>query len=124
MTISRNASEPSQPRTQVRGRDAQNSRVEPAYYNVSILKSPVWKWEIATYFFLGGISAASYVLARVAERAGGERYRNLTRAATYTAFATMLPCAPLLIHDLGDRKRFHHMLRVFKPTSPMSLGTW
>src|SRR5206468_456221 len=32
--------------------------------------------------------------------------------------------APLLIHDLGDPKRFHHMLRVFKPSSPMSLGTW
>ena len=26
--------------------------------------------------------------------------------------------------DLGDPLRFHHMLRVFKPTSPMSFGTW
>ena len=26
--------------------------------------------------------------------------------------------------DLGDPPRFHHMLRVFKPSSPMSLGTW
>jgi hypothetical protein len=26
--------------------------------------------------------------------------------------------------DLGDPLRFHHMLRVFKPGSPMSLGTW
>ena len=26
--------------------------------------------------------------------------------------------------DLGDPLRFHHMLRVFKPSSPMSLGTW
>src|SRR3954468_11942683 len=124
MSISRKPSEPSQPRTQVRGRGAQESIAEPAYYNVSILKSPVWKWEIATYFFLGGVSAASYVLARLAERAGGERYRNVTRAGTYVACATLLPCAPLLIHDLGDRKRFHHMLRIFKPTSPMSLGTW
>jgi formate-dependent nitrite reductase membrane component NrfD len=38
--------------------------------------------------------------------------------------ATFVPCPPLLIHDLGDPKRFHHMLRVLKPTSPMSLGTW
>src|SRR5437868_10896825 len=29
-----------------------------------------------------------------------------------------------LVLDLGDPLRFHHMLRVFKPTSPMSLGTW
>jgi hypothetical protein len=26
--------------------------------------------------------------------------------------------------DLGDPLRFHHMLRTFKPGSPMSLGTW
>jgi hypothetical protein len=30
----------------------------------------------------------------------------------------------LLVLDLGDPLRFHHMLRVFKPGSPMSLGTW
>jgi hypothetical protein len=29
-----------------------------------------------------------------------------------------------LVLDLGDPWRFHHMLRVFKPSSPMSLGTW
>ena len=29
-----------------------------------------------------------------------------------------------LVLDLGDPLRFHHMLRVFKPSSPMSLGTW
>src|SRR5687767_696382 len=104
--------------------DAIEPKAEPAYHNVSILKSPVWKWEIATYFFLGGISAASYVLARLAERAGGERYRDLTRAGTYVSFAALLPCAPLLIADLGDRSRFHHMLRIFKPSSPMNLGTW
>jgi hypothetical protein len=30
----------------------------------------------------------------------------------------------LLVFDLGDPLRFHHMLRVFKPGSPMSVGTW
>jgi hypothetical protein len=30
----------------------------------------------------------------------------------------------LLVLDLGDPLRFHHMLRVFKPGSPMSVGTW
>ncbi|MDQ3814403.1 MAG: polysulfide reductase NrfD, partial [Armatimonadota bacterium] len=43
-----------------------------------------------------------------------------------TAIAALaaLPCAPLLIKDLGDPRRFHHMLRVFKPRSPMNLGSW
>ena len=29
-----------------------------------------------------------------------------------------------LVSDLGRPLRFHHMLRVAKPTSPMSVGTW
>ncbi|CAN5692671.1 polysulfide reductase NrfD [soil metagenome] len=124
MSMTEKVSRLSQPQTEVRGLRSRESKSEPCYYNVSILKSPVWKWEIATYFFLGGLSAASYTLARIAERAGSGKYRHLTRAGTFVAFAAMLPCAPLLIRDLGDRKRFHHMLRVFKPSSPMNLGTW
>jgi hypothetical protein len=30
----------------------------------------------------------------------------------------------LLISDLGRPERFHHMLRVFKVTSPMNVGSW
>src|SRR5581483_7141991 len=30
----------------------------------------------------------------------------------------------LLIADLGRPERFHHMLRVFKVTSPMNVGSW
>ena len=29
-----------------------------------------------------------------------------------------------LVHDLGRPARFLHMLRVFKPTSPLSVGSW
>jgi hypothetical protein len=41
-----------------------------------------------------------------------------------TAFGAVLGCPPLLIADLGRPERFYNMLRVFKPTSPMSMGTW
>src|SRR5881392_3757695 len=98
---------------------AQNVNKDPtehSYYDVSFLKPPLWKWEIASYFFLGGVSAGSYILGRVAEQFGGRRYVPLTRWGTWLAAGTILPCAPLLIHDLGDPKRFHHMLRVWKPT--------
>jgi formate-dependent nitrite reductase membrane component NrfD len=89
-----------------------------------MLKPSVWKWEIAGYFFLGGLSAGAYILARLSERFGGGRCRDLAKTGAAVSFVTMLPCAPLLIHDLGDSKRFHHMLRVWKPTTPMNLGTW
>ena len=99
---------------------------EPSYYDVSMLKQPLWKWEIASYFFLGGLSAGAYILSRVADWHGGRHkpHDDMTRIGTYLALATFLPCPPLLIHDLGDPKRFHHMLRVWKPSTPMNLGTW
>lgn len=97
---------------------------EPSYYDIPMLKKPVWSGEIGCYFYLGGLSAGSYVLARLAERFGGETYQPLTRTGTAVATVALLPCPPLLIADLGDWSRFHHMLRVFKPRSPMSLGSW
>src|SRR4051794_26974191 len=102
----------------------QPPEARPAYYDVSMLKPPVWEKPIGVYFFLGGLAAGAYLLARVAERAGGERYRPITRAGSAVALLGALPCAPLLIEDLGDPKRFHHMLRVFKPESPMNFGAW
>ncbi len=96
----------------------------PSYYNISLLQAPVWKWEIALYFWFGGISGGSYILGRLADRFGGGRFRDLSKLASYVSFASLLPSPPLLIYDLGDPKRFHHMLRVFKPSTPMSLGSW
>ncbi len=97
---------------------------EPGYYDLSILKPPVWKWEIEGYFFLGGISAGSFIVSSLARLLGNGRFRDLARDGAYVSFLAFIPCAPLLILDLGDPKRFHHMLRVFKPASPMNFGAW
>lgn len=104
--------------------DPQARPAEPSYYDVPMLQRPLWKWEIATYFYLGGLSAGAYLLGRVADRVGGRQYRDVAKIGAYVAMAALLPSPPLLIHDLGDPKRFHHMLRVWKPTSPMNFGTW
>jgi formate-dependent nitrite reductase membrane component NrfD len=103
---------------------AHDAQPDPSYYNVSPLKPPLWHWEIAWYFFLGGASSGAYLISRMAERFGGRRFKDVAKIGSYVALGTFLPCPPLLIIDLGDPKRFHHMLRVFKPSSPMSLGTW
>jgi formate-dependent nitrite reductase membrane component NrfD len=97
---------------------------EPSYYDISLLKAPVWRWEIASYFFLGGLSAGSYILSRMAHRFGGPAFKDVSKVGAFTALGALIPSPPLLIHDLGDPKRFHHMLRVWKPSSPMNLGTW
>ena len=97
---------------------------ETGYYGIPMLKRPLWKWEIALYFFFEGISAGTYMIATMADLFAKDRYPELTRAARYISLAALLPCPPLLIADLGRPERFHHMLRVWKPKSPMNLGAW
>jgi len=103
---------------------AAHARTRDAYKDVPILQRPPWGHDISAYFYLGGVSCGSFVLGTLAEALGGPRRQTLARTAHYVAALTMAPCAPLLIHDLGKRSRFHHMLRIFKPSSPMNLGAW
>jgi hypothetical protein len=92
-----------------------------SYYGRPIVKPPAWKWEVPVYFFVGGMSGASAILTAGARLAGHERLSDRARLVT-CASAMLGP--PLLIADLHVPSRFHHMLRVFKPTSPLSVGSW
>ncbi|TWJ21791.1 NrfD/PsrC family molybdoenzyme membrane anchor subunit [Micromonospora endolithica] len=92
-----------------------------SYYGRPILKPPVWKWDIAAYLFTGGLAAGSSLLAAGGQLTGRPALRRAGRA---TALAAVSASAAFLIRDLGRPERFHHMLRVAKPTSPMSVGTW
>jgi formate-dependent nitrite reductase membrane component NrfD len=85
---------------------------------------PHWKWLIIWYFFLGGLSSGSYVVATVAELAGHREDRTAVRVGRYLAALSAVPCPVLLILDLGRPERFLMMFRVLKLRSPMSLGTW
>jgi hypothetical protein len=92
-----------------------------SYYGRPVIKEPVWKPEIPFYFFTGGLAGASAGLALAARLAGNDR---LARVATANAFAGIVASPVLLISDLGKPGRFLNMLRVFKITSPMSVGSW
>jgi hypothetical protein len=92
-----------------------------SYYGRAVLKEPVWKWPIPTYFFCGGLAGASSLLAAAAHLAGG---RTLAQRARLTALVALGASGGLLVKDLGRPGRFYNMLRVAKVTSPMSVGTW
>ncbi|MGI8622934.1 MAG: NrfD/PsrC family molybdoenzyme membrane anchor subunit, partial [Solirubrobacteraceae bacterium] len=92
-----------------------------SYYGRPVLTAPVWTWEIAAYFFTGGLAGASATLAAGAGLTGNA---TLARRAWPVALAGAAVSPVLLISDLGRPERFLRMLRVFKPTSPMSVGTW
>lgn len=95
-----------------------------SYYGLPVIKSPHWRWLIVWYFFLGGISAASYVIATISSWFGGKEGRRIAQVGHYVSLAALIPSPILLILDLGRPERFLNMLRVFKLRSPMSLGTW
>jgi len=92
-----------------------------SYYGRPVIKEPVWKWEVPLYFFTGGLAGASSVLSLSARLFGNEK---LSRTALYIGAAADVVNPALLIADLGRPERFHHMLRVFKVTSPMNVGAW
>ncbi len=93
-----------------------------SYYGLPVLNEPVWAaLDIAGYLFLGGLAGASSLLAAGAELTGRP---GLARPAKLGALAAISLSLGALIHDLGRPARFLNMLRVFKVTSPMSVGTW
>lgn len=92
-----------------------------SYYGHPVLQAPVWEDLIGWYLFAGGLGGASLTLAAGARLRGND---VLARRALLGAVAGLGVSPPLLIADLGRPARFHHMLRVFKPSSPMSVGTW
>jgi hypothetical protein len=93
-----------------------------SYYGRPIIKQPTWAaLDIAGYLFLGGLAGASSVLAAGAQGTG---HRGLARVSKIGALGAITLSAVALIHDLGRPERFANMLRVFKPTSPMSVGSW
>ena len=93
-----------------------------SYYGRQILKTPTWKTpDVPLYLFLGGLAGASALLAEGAaltDRPDLERVARLAAAGGATAGTVAL------IHDLGRPERFLHMLRVLKPTSPLSVGSF
>ncbi len=93
------------------------------YYGVPLIKKAHWGWQIILYFFLGGTGGGAYLVATLADLLGLKDTR-LIRTGRHLAFVCVLISPILLIWDLGRPERFHHMLRVIKLRSPMSLGTW
>jgi formate-dependent nitrite reductase membrane component NrfD len=93
-----------------------------SYYGRPVIKEPLWKVPDAPgYLFLGGLAGASSALAAAAEFSGRP---ELARSAKTAAAGAISLSAAILVNDLGRPARFGNMLRVFKPTSPMSVGSW
>jgi hypothetical protein len=92
-----------------------------SYHGQPVIKEPVWTWEIPLYFYTGGLAGASAGLAVLSELRGND---VLARRAWAGALVGVSISPALLTSDLGKPARFINMLRMFKVTSPMSVGSW
>lgn len=97
---------------------------EPTYYDQPMLKEPVWIWAVPAYFYVGGTAGAAAVLGAAAQAVDGAGLHGLVRTCRWIAAVGAAAGSALLVYDLGRPERFLHMLRVFRPTSPMSVGSW
>lgn len=87
------------------------------------LKAPPWGWSVVAYLFAGGVAGGLGIVGALADPRAPSG-RRLRRSAHVASLAIAAACPPLLISHLGRPERFLHMLRTFKPRSPMSLGVW
>ena len=94
---------------------------KPGYYGQSVVRPPVWTWEIPVYLFVGGLGGMSGAIAFAALLF---HHFDVARTAMWVAAIAAVLSPVLLILDLGRPRLFLHMLRVFKPQSAMSMGAW
>jgi formate-dependent nitrite reductase membrane component NrfD len=107
------------------GRSAERQMVPDAeftsYYGRPVVKAAPWTIDIPAYLYLGGLAGGSALLGAGADLAGRPALRRTSRFGALVGIGASLV---LLVHDLGRPSRALNMLRVAKPTSPMSVGTW
>jgi Polysulphide reductase, NrfD len=92
-----------------------------SYYGRPVLKAAPWREDIPAYLFLGGLAAGSSLLGAGADLTDRPALRRAGRLAGLAGITVGLAT---LVLDLGRPTRFLNMLRVAKPTSPMSVGIW
>lgn len=92
------------------------------YYQQPLLKQPQWTPLIPFYFFVGGAAGSLGVIGSLADVIGNDR--KLAEQARWLALGGSVLSGGLLVTDLGRPSRFLNMLRVFKPQSTMSMGSW
>lgn len=94
------------------------------YYGLPGLKPGHYKWLIAGYLWVGGLTGAAAVLAAAADLVGSPADRSVVRIGRYLALAGAVISPILLVVDLHTPERFFNMLRIFRRTSAMSIGVY
>ncbi len=94
------------------------------YADRPVTKVPNWHGLVTLDILFNNLSTGLFLVAALGELVAPATFRALAEVAYPIALLFLIADLVCLVLDLGDPFRFHHMLRVWKPSSPMSLGTW
>jgi formate-dependent nitrite reductase membrane component NrfD len=94
------------------------------YYGLPSVKPSLWGGLVSGYMFVAGVGGSAQVIASAADLAGDRALAPIVRDGRYIALGAAVLGGPLLIIDLHTPQRWYNMLRIFRRTSPMSIGTW
>jgi formate-dependent nitrite reductase membrane component NrfD len=96
----------------------------PTYYGEPALKSSSWDALVWGNMFVSGLAGSAQMLATLADLFGRAELKGMVRQGrTLAAFLPLLG-AGLLVADLHTPQRWYNMLRIFRSSSPMSIGTY
>ena len=94
------------------------------YYEMPSVKASPWHGLVSTYIFVAGLAGSAQVIATLADLFGRGRMESVVVRGRHIALLGPVIGAPLLIYDLHTPQRFYNMFRIFRGTSPMSIGTY
>src|ERR1700733_1852904 len=104
--------------------DSRPPATGPGYASGPVTKAPDWHGLVAWDLLFNNLTTGLFLVAATCELAAPAVFSAVAQVAYSIALVLLVADLVFLVLDLGDPLRFHHMLRVFKLTSPMSLGTW
>lgn len=96
----------------------------PSYYDRPALKPSLYGWTVGLYMFVGGLAAGTQILVTAIELMAISGSGPIVFWGRGIAVTGAVVGGILLIADLHTKQRFYNMLRIFRPTSPMSIGTY
>jgi Ni/Fe-hydrogenase subunit HybB-like protein len=94
------------------------------YADRPVVKAPTWHGLVVADVLFNNLTTGLFLVAALGDLFAPEVFAATARVAYPVALGLLVLDLVCLVLDLGDPRRFHHMLRVFKARSPMSVGTW
>ncbi|MDW7772638.1 MAG: NrfD/PsrC family molybdoenzyme membrane anchor subunit [Desulfobulbaceae bacterium] len=101
---------------------ARDPDADITYYGMPAVKHSHYHWKTALSFFAEALGGGPQIIATLISRFGDRKDCHLVRGGRYLALAGSFLSPALLISELHMPRRWFNMLRIFRPTSAMSIG--